>query len=113
MKGFIICIHMQMDKIALFRKKLLNNQRIEECALRFGITGDETRLKICYLLCHQPEITVTEISRILGSPISTVSHSLKRLKEIDIVANRRQVKNIIYYLKKNSFTSMLKTELIP
>lgn len=103
---------MQMKKINLFRKELLNNQRIKECALRFGVTGDETRLKICYLLCHHPKIGVTEISKILGSPISTVSHSLKRLKEIGVVANRRQAKSIIYSLKKNKFTSMLKTELI-
>lgn len=103
---------MQMSKKNTLQKELQDNARIEACAERFGTTGDPTRMKICYLLCHYPELSVSEITEIVGSPISTVSHSLKRLKEIQVVKHRRQAKQVLYSLSKNKFVSALKSQLL-
>ncbi|MDO8621513.1 MAG: metalloregulator ArsR/SmtB family transcription factor [Candidatus Levybacteria bacterium] len=103
---------MQMSKKIVLQKELQNNAKIEACAERFGTTGDQTRMKICFLLCHYPKLSVSGIAEIIGSPISTVSHSLKRLKEIQVVENRRQAKQVLYSLGKNKFASIIKSQLL-
>ena len=101
-----------MRKLETLRKELQDNSKIEACAIRFGTTGDLTRMKICYLLCHHPELTVSEIAEIIGSPISTVSHSLKRLKDIRVVGHRKQAKQVLYSLSENKFVSAIKSQLL-
>lgn len=110
----IICIDMQMKKIKkeALQKELQDSAKIEACAERFGTTGDPTRMKICYLLCHYPELSVSEIAETIDAPISTVSHSLKKLKAIHVVVNRRRAKEVLYSLGENRFVSMLKSQLL-
>lgn len=103
---------MQMNKRKLLRKELQDNAKIKACSDRFGITGDPTRLKICYLLCHYPELTVSEIAETISAPISTISHSLKKLKTIHVVENRRRAKEVLYSLGQNKFVSVLKSQLL-
>jgi len=94
------------------RRALHDNKKIEECALQFGITGDKTRLKICYLLCHYPELSVGEIAETIDSPISTVSRSLKKLKKVKVVSRRREAKTVFYSLEDNRFVDLLKNQLL-
>lgn len=101
-----------MKKKEALQKELQDNARIEACAERFGTTGDQTRMKICYLLCHYPKLSVSELAEIIGSPISTISHSLKRLKEIQVVENRSRAKQVLYSLSKNKFVSVIKSQLL-
>lgn len=103
---------MQMNKAKLLREELRDNPKIKACADRFGVTGDPTRLKICYLLCHYPELAVSEIAGIIEAPISTVSHSLQKLKAIHLVQNRRREKQVLYSLGRNKFVSVLKGQLL-
>lgn len=103
---------MQMNKTKLLRKELRDNAKIKACADRFGVAGDPTRLKICYLLCHYPELSVSEIAETIAAPISTVSHSLKKLKAIHVVENRRQAKQVLYSLGENKFVSLVKNQLL-
>jgi len=103
---------MQMSKKRVLQEELQDNEKIEACAEKFGTTGDRTRMRICYLLCHHPKLSVSEIAEIIGSPISTVSHSLKKLKEIQVVENRRQAKQVLYSLSKNKFASIIKNQLL-
>lgn len=103
---------MQMIKREALQNELQDNAKIEACAERFGTTGDPTRMKICYLLCHHPELSVSEIAEILGSPISTVSHSLSKLKAIKVVEHHRKAKQVLYSLGENKFVSMLKSQLL-
>lgn len=105
-------MYMQMKKREALQKELQDNARIEACAQRFGTTGDQTRMKICYLLCHHPELSVSEIAEILGSPISTVSHSLKKLKAIQVVENHQKAKQVFYSLSKDQFASVIKSQLL-
>ena len=105
-------MYMQVKKKKLLRQELKDNARIKDCADRFGVAGDRTRMKICYLLCHHPEFSVSEIAEVIGAPISTVSHSLKKLKVIHVVENRRQAKEVLYSLGQGKFVSMIKNQLL-
>lgn len=103
---------MQMNDKKSIQKELQDNSKIKDCCARFGTTGDPTRMKICFLLCYHPELPVSEIAEILNAPISTVSHSLKKLKAIHVVVNRRRAKEVFYSLSKNPFTDVLKSQLL-
>lgn len=103
---------MQMSTLKAISKELQNNETICACAQRYGVVGDLTRLKICYLLCHYPELSVSQIAEISGAPISTISHSLKKLKEIHAVVHRRSAKEVFYSLSQNQFVGMLKSQLL-
>lgn len=103
---------MQTKKWRFLKKELQDSRKIAACAKRYGVAGDTTRMKICYLLCHYPELSVSQIAEIISTPISTVSHSLKKLKEIHAVVNRRRAKEIFYSLTQNKFTLALKNQLL-
>jgi DNA-binding transcriptional ArsR family regulator len=103
---------MQVIKLRALRKELQDNSKIEACAIRLGTTGDLTRMKICYLLCHYPELSVSEIAQIIDAPISTVSHSLKKLKSIHLVEDRRKAKAVFYSLSNNNFAAVIKEQLV-
>jgi DNA-binding transcriptional ArsR family regulator len=76
-----------MVQVKKIKKELKNEKFIKECAERFGLLGDLTKMKICYLLCYYPELTVSEIAEILKMPISRVSHALIKLKAKGIVSS--------------------------
>jgi len=105
-------MYMQVKNLEVLRKELQDNSKIETCAIRFGTTGDLTRMKICYLLCHYPELSVSEIAQIIDAPVSTVSHSLKKLKAIHLVENRRKAKEVLYSLSSNKFAAVIKEQLV-
>lgn len=84
---------------------------IERCAEEFGVIGDATRMKICYLLCCHPELSVGDIARAVGVSISAVSHSLKKLKTLKLVTRRRDRKQIYYCLSETPLTRYLRKSL--
>lgn len=102
---------MQMNKKDKIKRELEDNQRIEECASQFRVVGDKTRLKICYLLRHHPELTVSEIAELVNAPISTVSHSLSGLKEAKVVQEEREGKYKKYSLKDNNLVNAINSQL--
>ena len=95
------------------KAELKNRAAIERCSREFGVIGDETRMKICYLLCRHPELSVGEIADAVGISISAVSHSLKKLKELKLVKRRRDQKRMFYCLCPTPLTTYLKRSLNP
>lgn len=103
---------MQLKDKKAIQEELQDNKRIEVCTSRFGVTGDKTRLKICYLLCHYPELSVSQIADIVGLSVSAVSRSLKKLKEIHLVENRKRAKEVHYSLSSSQFAAVVKSQLL-
>ena len=62
--------------------------------------------KIIMLLFIKP-LCVGEITKVLDLNQTTVSHQLKILKSLNIVACDRNGKNIIYYIKNSNIESVL------
>ena len=93
------------------KKELKNEKAVLQCAENFGLVGDPTRMKICWILCKHPELSVGEIAEMLNVSISVVSHSLKKLRENNLVDSRREHKTIYYKLANTGFNKILKNSL--
>lgn len=102
---------MKGSQVAPLRQELKDSKKLLACAKEFGIVGDATRLKICYLLCCHPELSVSEIADVLGVSVSRVSHSLRRLRDIDLVRKRKSAQVVYYSLRSSPFSELLKTYL--
>lgn len=93
------------------QKELKNHKALFQCAKEFNVAGDLTRLKICYLLCRHPEVSVGQIAEILGLSISAVSHALRKLKDFGVVKSRKEYKQVFYSFGKSRFIENLKLSL--
>lgn len=90
------------------KKELRNKKELIKCAKRLGVVGDPTRLKICYILCHYPELNVSSMAKILNTSVSVVSHSIKKLLDLKLVQRRKDAQIVYYSLNSNDFTTTLK-----
>jgi len=97
-----------MTKYQKIKKELQNKNELLACAKQLGVVGDGTRLKICYLLCHYPEVSVGEMAEILDTSVSVVSHSVKKLLELELVTRRKEAQTVYYSLADNDFNKTLK-----
>ena len=100
-----------MIQIRKIKKELKNEKLIKECAEKFGLLGDLTKMKICYLLCYYPELTVSQIAEILDMPVSRVSHALGKLKEKEIVSSWKDWRYSFYKLKDEKLSKLIKNYL--
>lgn len=101
-----------MNKYQKIKKELEDKKELVACAHQLGVVGDTTRLKICYLLCHYPEFNVSDMAEILDTSISVVSHSVKKLLELNLVQRRKEAQTVYYSLSKNDFTKTLKDFIV-
>jgi len=62
----------------------------------FKALGDETRLKILWLLLEEKELSVGDITGILLIPQSTVSRHLRYLLNAGLVKDRRERQSVYY-----------------
>lgn len=97
-----------MTRFQQIKKKLKNKKELLNCAKQLGVVGDTTRLKICYLLCNYPELSVSEMAEVLDTSVSVVSHSLKKLLKLELVKRRKEAQTVYYSLINNQFTKTLK-----
>ncbi len=74
-----------------------NTGQMEEMAALFKAMSDPHRLSIMCCLLDR-ECCVGELSRIVHSSLSAVSHQLKQLRLARLVSRRREGKTIYYYL---------------
>lgn len=88
-----------------------NKEAIEACARHFGIIGDPTRLKICYLLCNYPRLSVSEIAESTDMSISAVSHSLRKLKSANLVESKRDFRAVHYTWINKAIAKILKDQI--
>jgi len=59
------------------------------------VFGDETRLKILFIL-NNKEFTVTELCIYLKMSKSAISHQLRTLKDAKVVKSKKSGKNVFY-----------------
>ena len=88
------------------KKFMPNKNSLKTMTDFFYAFSDDTRLKIIILLSIKP-LCVGEIVNVLAINQTTVSHQLKILKSLNIVACDRAGKNIIYYIKNASIENVL------
>lgn len=89
------------------KRELRDNEAIELCARQCGVIGDVTKLKICYLLRYHPELSVTAIAELVGTSVSNTSHSLSKLRAVNLVKTRKEAQTVYYSLENNAFENVL------
>lgn len=86
----------------------MNNETLDRTVELFKIYSDSTRLKIIHLLVDN-EQCVHEITDKIDVSQSAISHSLRQLRESDVVNYRRAGKHVYYSLKDNHIKDIFLT----
>lgn len=81
-------------------------EKLYDLAELFKTFGDSTRIRILYAL-HGEEKSVNDIAGSLNMTQSAISHQLKILKQSKLIGNRREGKNIIYFLADDHVKTIL------
>ncbi|HSH55478.1 MAG TPA: metalloregulator ArsR/SmtB family transcription factor [Candidatus Limnocylindrales bacterium] len=89
------------------KQELADNKALELCARQCGVIGDVTKLKICYLLRYHPELNVTTIAELVGTSVSNASHSLSKLRAVNLVKTRKEARTVYYSLEENAFDNVM------
>ncbi len=78
-------------------KKLPSEESISSMCQIFNVLQCTTRLKILFLLL-QGELCVKGIEEVLGISQSAISHSLRNLRQLDLVRVKKEGRFKVYYL---------------
>ena len=81
-------------------------EKYSDLAELFKVFGDVTRIKILSLLLSG-ELSVGDVADGLEMTQSAISHQLKILKGSKLVGNRREGKQIIYFLDDDHVSAIL------
>ena len=82
-------------KVTSVRRKMHSPDAVQLLAETFRVLGDATRVKIVFALSKE-ELCVCDLATIVGASQSAVSHSLRALRQMELVRYRKQGK-IAYY----------------
>lgn len=103
-----------MDKYLLLSNRMRNeieqflphDKEIMKLALYFQNFSDSTRLKIltCLSFC---DMCVNDLSALLNTNQTTISHQLKSLKDQNLISYRREGKILIYHLINKDINEMM------
>jgi ArsR family transcriptional regulator len=85
---------------------LPSEELLQDLGDLFKIFGDTTRIRIMFAL-YEGEMSVSAISELLGMTQPAISHQLKTLKAANLVATRRQGKEIYYHLSDEHVKSII------
>ena len=84
------------NKLKLAQKSFLSLSNI------LALAGNEVRLKVVYLLEEEKELCPCDLADILGMTIPAVSQHLRKLKDGNIVATRKEGQTIYYSLTQEN-----------
>jgi DNA-binding transcriptional ArsR family regulator len=93
------------EKIQRARAGSLKAWEINRLSGLFKAMGDPTRLRILWAL-ELGEMCVCDIAALLGITESAVSHQLRTLRQLELVANRRDG-TVLYYRLNDEHVSQL------
>ncbi|MCP8305111.1 MAG: winged helix-turn-helix transcriptional regulator [archaeon] len=93
-------------KVKKVQREMLREKAVETISDMFKALGDYTRLKILYALSKE-ELCVRDLSSLLETSISAISHQLRVLRNLRLVKPRRQGKVVYYSLDDDHVLSLL------
>lgn len=95
------CIRALADNKQIERCKVMLNNITPELSLLAAIvnlTGNETRLKILYLLQLEKRLCVCDMSDILQMTVPAISQQLRKLRDGGVVESKREGTVIYYFI---------------
>jgi ArsR family transcriptional regulator, lead/cadmium/zinc/bismuth-responsive transcriptional repressor len=96
------------DRIKQARRESIAEIHLLKLASIFKLLGDPTRLRIVTAL-QGGEMCVCDLAAYLNLTESAVSHQLRRLRELNLIKNRRQGQILFYSLDDKHIEDLLKT----
>ena len=81
-------VHKHADVVLKVHREMPDDDELYDLAELFKVFGDSTRIRILFAL----------LAESLNMTQSAISHQLKILKQSKLVGNRREGKQIIYFL---------------
>lgn len=91
------CERVNAQETGKMLKAIPEAESIARMAEIFKALQSDTRLKILFLL-RQKNLCVCELEQALDVTQSAVSHSLRTLRQLDLVRVRREGKYTVYYI---------------
>lgn len=82
------------------RDEISQMDRLTTIALLMNSAGNETRMRILYLLWRNREVRVNDIATILDLTTPAISQQLKKLRSQRLVKTRRDAQTIFYSLNR-------------
>ncbi len=99
------CRIIHPEKVSAARHSALPAAEVEAMSQLFKAVGDPGRLRILYALAGE-EMCVCDLSALLNVTESAVSHQLRLLRTMNLVANRREG-TVLYYRLADSHVTRL------
>ena len=100
------CRVIHEERVNLAKKRALPEHEFGVLANLFKAMGDSNRLKIIWAL-HDDEMCVCDLAAYLGISESAVSHQLRTLRQLQLVANRREGPVLYYRLNDGHVSKLL------
>jgi len=79
---------------------------LEETRKIFALLADRNRLLILHALQTGRELCVCDLAHVLDTSVATASHHLRRLRDLGLLATRRQGKLVLYSLSSSWVADM-------
>ena len=80
----------------------------ERIASLMGALASPTRIRVLFALLEVEELSTGELSKAVGMSASATSHQLRVLRDLGLVARRRQGRQCFYTLADNHLGVLLK-----
>lgn len=107
------CLRALADEYQISRcKKKIENvgSDLSDLATIIGLIGNDTRIKILYLIQSENRLCVCDLSDILGMTVPAISQHLRKLKDRGIISSERDG-TIIYYSLKEEYVELFSNVL--
>ena len=110
----IICVRMSDCRVSkdtcsipCFKEKLVRklqqklppDEVLEEARILFAALSDRARLKILIALQDDEELCVCDVAHVLGTTISTASHHLRKMRDLELLKYRNDGRMAYYSLR--------------
>lgn len=105
-----LCRIIHQDRVEKARQAMTPDREIDRLTLLFKALADQSRLKMLMAL-EQGEMCVCDLASFLGISESAVSHQLRMLRQMALVANRREGPVLYYRLTDDHVNQLVRVAL--
>jgi ArsR family transcriptional regulator, lead/cadmium/zinc/bismuth-responsive transcriptional repressor len=99
-----------LERVERAWNESISEKDLERLSLTYKVLGNNTRLKMVMAL-EGGEMCVCDLAAFTGLTDSAVSHQLRRLKDLDLVKQRRDGQILYYSLNDDHVAELLKIGL--
>ncbi|MAU70950.1 MAG: transcriptional regulator [Pseudozobellia sp.] len=98
------CTRAEADQKQLMRcRETLgtNSEAIVEISKVLALAGNETRLRILFLLNEEGELCPCDFADILEMSVPAISQHIRKMKDVGLITSRREGQTLYYSLVQN------------